>query len=73
MQVECALSNKVQNLFLCSKENQNLKAEAQKFPVLWKSVPGDAEQIGGDPPARTDPTDHQVSHDQDDGKDSKPQ
>lgn len=51
------------------KQNQNLKAEAQT--VLWKSVPGDAEQIGGDPPAPTDPTDPQISHDLDDGKDSK--
>ena len=48
-----------------------MKAEAQT--VLRKSVPGDVEQIGGDPPAQTDPTDHQISHDPDDGKDSKHQ
>ncbi|KAB0338672.1 hypothetical protein FD754_024410, partial [Muntiacus muntjak] len=53
---------------LC-KENQNLKAEAQT--VLQKSVPDDAKQIGGDPPAPTDSTDHQISHDPDDGKESK--
>lgn len=46
-----------------------MKAEVQT--VLWKSVPGDVEQIGGDPPASTDSTDHQISHDPDDGKDSK--
>ena len=48
-----------------------MKAEGQT--VLRKSVPGDVEQIGGDPPASTDPTDHQISHDPDDGKDSKHQ
>ncbi|KAB0385353.1 hypothetical protein FD755_000309, partial [Muntiacus reevesi] len=51
------------------KEKQNLKAEAQT--VLQKSVPGDAKQIGGDPPAPTDSTDHQISYDPDDGKESK--
>ena len=71
MQVECALSNKAQNLFLCSKENQNLKAETQT--VLQKSVTGDAKPIGGDPPALTDPTDHQINHDPDDVKESKHQ
>ncbi|KAM9693361.1 uncharacterized protein C1orf87 homolog [Dama dama] len=50
-------------------ENQKLKAEAQT--VLQKSVPGDAKQIYGDPPAPIDPTDHQISHDPDDGKESK--
>ena len=45
-----------------------MKAEVQT--VLWKSVPGDVEQIGGDPPASTDPTDHQISHYPDYGKDS---
>ncbi|KAF4021737.1 hypothetical protein G4228_013548 [Cervus hanglu yarkandensis] len=53
------------------KENQKLKAEAQT--VLQKSVPGDAKQICGDPPAPIDPTDHQISHDPDDGKESKHQ
>uniref|UniRef100_A0A8C2PBB1 Carcinoma-related EF-hand protein n=1 Tax=Capra hircus TaxID=9925 RepID=A0A8C2PBB1_CAPHI len=51
------------------KENQNLKAETQT--VLQKSVTGDAKQIGGDPPAPTDPTDHQINHDPDDVKESK--
>ncbi|DAA31247.1 TPA: chromosome 1 open reading frame 87-like protein [Bos taurus] len=53
------------------KENQNLKAETQT--VLQKSVTGDAKPIGGDPPALTDPTDHQINHDPDDVKESKHQ
>nr|XP_042104775.1 uncharacterized protein C1orf87 homolog isoform X5 [Ovis aries] len=53
------------------KENQNLKAETQT--VLQKSVTGDAKQIGGDPPAPTDPTDHQINHDPDDVKENKHQ
>lgn len=65
------MSNKVQNLFLCSKENQNLKAETQT--VHQKSVTGDAKPIGGDPPAPIDPIDHQINHDPDDVKESKHQ
>ena len=65
------MSNKVQNLFLCSKENQNLKAETQT--VHQKSVTGDAKPIGGDPPAPIDPIDHQINHDPDDDKEIKHQ
>lgn len=46
-----------------------MKAETQT--VLQKSVSGTAKQISRDPPASTNPTDHQINHDPDDVEKSK--
>uniref|UniRef100_A0A8C6CCS4 Carcinoma-related EF-hand protein n=1 Tax=Monodon monoceros TaxID=40151 RepID=A0A8C6CCS4_MONMO len=51
------------------KENENLKAETQT--VLQKSVSGTAKQISRDPPASTNPIDHQINYDPDDVEKSK--
>ncbi|KAM8792311.1 LOW QUALITY PROTEIN: uncharacterized protein C1orf87 homolog [Rhynchonycteris naso] len=51
------------------KENENSKAETQR--VLQKSVTVNARQMSRDPPAPSNPNDHQISHDPDDVEDSK--
>ncbi|XP_057566531.1 uncharacterized protein C1orf87 homolog [Hippopotamus amphibius kiboko] len=51
------------------KENENLKADTQT--VLQKSVTGIAKQMSRDPPAPTNPTDHQINRDPDDVEESK--
>ncbi|XP_074190903.1 uncharacterized protein C1orf87 homolog isoform X2 [Rhinolophus sinicus] len=52
-----------------TKENENLNAETQN--VLQKSVTGNATQMIRDPPAPSNPADHQIDHDSDDVEESK--
>ncbi|XP_066228285.1 uncharacterized protein C1orf87 homolog [Saccopteryx leptura] len=51
------------------KENENSKAETQRG--LQKSVTVNTRQMSRDPPAPSNPNDHQISHDPDDVEDSK--
>ncbi|KAM5265655.1 uncharacterized protein C1orf87 homolog isoform 1-T2 [Hipposideros larvatus] len=52
-----------------TEENENLEAETQR--VLPQSVTGNARQMSREPPAPSNPTDHQINHDSDDVEESK--